>query len=135
MSRTHLGGDDFDRRLVDHLADQFHLVVRIAPHPRYRLDGRDIRIDLQVTPWEAALGATVRTQTPGGEVEVKVPPGSSSGRRLRLRGRGMPNPRGAPGDLYAEVRIMVPARLSPREWELFQELAKVSGFDPRRGKR
>jgi DnaJ-class molecular chaperone with C-terminal Zn finger domain len=77
----------------------------------------------------------VRTQTPGGEVEVKVPPGSSSGRRLRLRGRGMPNPRGAPGDLYAEVRIMVPARLSPREWELFQELAKVSGFDPRRGKR
>lgn len=123
-------------------AGDLYLVVRIAPHPRYRLDGRDIHVDLPVAPWEAALGATVRIQTPGGEVEVKVPPGSSSGRRLRLRGRGMPNPRGAPGDpyaapgdLYAKVRIMVPARLSPRERELFRELAKVSGFDPRKARR
>ena len=88
-----------------------YLVVRIAPHPRYRVDGRDIYVDLPLAPWEAALGATVAVDTPGGEAKVKVPPGTSSGRRLRLRGRGMPNPRGKPGDLYAEVRIMVPARL------------------------
>jgi len=86
-----------------------------------------------VAPWEAALGATIPVDTPGGEVKVRVPPGSSSGRRLRLRGQGMPNPRGAPGDLYAEVRIMVPSRLRRRERQLFEELSRVSNFDPRKG--
>jgi curved DNA-binding protein len=109
-----------------------YLVVRIAPHRRYRLSGRDIHLDLPVSPWEAALGATVPVSTPGAEVKVRVAPGSSSGRRLRLRGEGMPNPQGKPGDLYAEVRVMVPKRLSKRERELFEELAAVSEFDPRR---
>ena len=109
-----------------------YLIVRIAPHPRYRLDGRDIHVDLPVTPWEAALGADVPVDTPGGEAKVKVPAGSSGGQRLRLRGRGMPNPRGQPGDLYAEVRIMVPPRLSRRERQLFEELANASSFAPRR---
>ena len=109
-----------------------YLIVRIAPHPRYRLDGRDLHVELPVSPWEAALGADVPVDTPGGEAKVKVPAGSSSGRRLRLRGRGMPNPRGQPGDLYAEVRIMVPPRLSRRERQLFEELANASSFDPRR---
>src|SRR5207249_51137 len=85
-----------------------YLVVRLAPHPRYRVEGRDITVELRLSPWEAALGATVAVDTPGGEAKLRVPPGSSSGRRLRLKGRGMPNPRGQPGDLYAEVRIMVP---------------------------
>lgn len=109
-----------------------YLVVRIKPHPRYRLSGRDITVELPVSPWEAALGATVPVLTPGGEVKVRVVPGSSTGRRLRLRGEGMPNPRGKPGDLYAEVRVMVPKKLGKRERELFEELAAVSGFDPRR---
>jgi curved DNA-binding protein len=109
-----------------------YLMVRIAPHPRYRLDGRDLHTELPVTPWEAALGAELPVDTPGGEAKVKVPAGSSSGRRLRLRGRGMPNPRGQPGNLYAEVRIMVPPRLSRRERQLFEELANASSFDPRR---
>lgn len=109
-----------------------YLVVRIKPHRRYRLSGRDIHIDLPVSPWEAALGATVPATTPGGEVKVRVTPGSSSGRRLRLRSEGMPNPQGKPGDLYAEVRVMVPKRLGKRERELFEELAAVSEFDPRR---
>jgi curved DNA-binding protein len=108
-----------------------YLVVRIAPHSRYRLEGRDLHVQLPVSPWEAALGATVPVDTPGGEVKVKVPAGSSSGRRLRLRGQGMPNPRGQPGDLYAEVRIIVPRSPSRREQELFEELGKVSEFDPR----
>ncbi|MEU0878109.1 J domain-containing protein [Lentzea sp. NPDC005914] len=107
------------------------LVVRIAPDPRYRLEGRDIVVDLPVTPWEAALGSTVPIMTPGGEVKVRVVPASSSGRRLRLRGEGMPNPRGTPGDLYAVVKIMVPKKLGKRERELFEELAAVSDFNPR----
>jgi curved DNA-binding protein len=109
-----------------------YLVVRIKPHPLYKLAGRDIGVELPVSPWEAALGATIPVQTLGGEVKVRVAPGTSSGRRLRLRGEGIPNPKGKPGDLYAEVRVMVPKTLSTRERELFSELAAVSDFDPRR---
>jgi curved DNA-binding protein len=109
-----------------------YLVVRIAPHPRYRVQGRDVSVDLVLAPWEAALGATVSVSTPGGEAKVRVPPGSSTGRRLRLRGEGMPNRGGEPGDLYAEVKIMVPGRLSERERGLFEELARESTFDPRK---
>ncbi|MCW2883983.1 MAG: curved DNA-binding protein [Streptosporangiaceae bacterium] len=108
-----------------------YLVVRLAPHPRYRVSGRDITVDLPLAPWEAALGTTVPVDTPGGEAKVTVPAGSSSGRRLRLRGRGLPNPRGEPGDLYAEIRIMVPTQLSSEERRLFEELAAVSDFNPR----
>ncbi|MEU5523567.1 J domain-containing protein [Streptomyces sp. NPDC093250] len=110
-----------------------YLRVRIQPHPRFRLDGRNVYVQLPVTPWEAALGATVPVPTPGGRTaKVTVPAGSSSGRRLRLRGEGMPNPRGADGDLYAELSIMVPPKLSDRERELFEELAATSSYDPRR---
>ena len=113
-------------------AGDLYLVVRIAPHPRFRVDNRDIHVDLPVSPWEAALGAKVSVAGPGGEMKIHVPAGSSSGRRLRLRKRGLPNPKGQPGDLYAEVKIMVPSHLSDLERELFEELAKVSDFDPRR---
>jgi curved DNA-binding protein len=116
----------------DGAAGDLYLLVRIAPHPRYRVTGRDISVDLPLTPWEAALGASVPVPTPGGEAKVRVPAGSSTGRRLRLRGEGMPNPRGTPGDLYAELKIMVPRTLTPREQELFEELRKDSTFDPRR---
>jgi curved DNA-binding protein len=109
-----------------------YLVVRLLPHPRFRVQGKDITVDLRLAPWEAALGATVPVATPGGETKVTVPPGTSTGRRLRLSGEGMPDPRGRPGDLYAEVRIMVPPRLTDRERQLFSELAEVSTWDPRR---
>lgn len=112
-------------------AGDLFLVVRIAPHPRYRLEGRDVVVDLPVAPWEAALGATVPIMTPGGEAKLRVVAGSSSGRRLRLRGEGMPNPRGKAGDLYAVVKVMVPKSLGKRERELFEELSAVSDFDPR----
>jgi curved DNA-binding protein len=112
-------------------AGDLYLVVRIAPDRRYRLSGRDVTVDLAVSPWEAALGATVPVPTPGGGAKVNVPPHTSSGRRLRLRGQGLPNPRGRAGDLYAEVKIVLPDRLSPRERELVEQLAAVSTFDPR----
>ena len=108
-----------------------YLVVRIAPNPRYRLVGRDLYVELRLAPWEAALGTSVAVQTPATEAKVKVPPGTSSGKRLRLRGHGLPNPRGKPGDLFAEARIMVPSRLSSAERDLFEQLAAVSDFQPR----
>jgi curved DNA-binding protein len=109
-----------------------YLVVRLASHPRYRVEGRDVYVDLPLAPWEAALGTSVAIDTPGGEAKVKVPAGTSSGRRLRLRGRGLPNPRGNAGDLYAEARIVVPHRLTEDERRLFSELAAASTFDARK---
>lgn len=109
-----------------------YLLARIAPHHDYRLEGRDLHVQLRLAAWEAALGTSVAVGTPGGEVKVSVPAGTSSGRRLRLRGRGLPNPRGQPGDLFAEARIMVPARPTEAERDLFERLAAVSEFDPRR---
>lgn len=112
-------------------AGDLYLRVRLSPHPRYRVDGRDVYVDLPLAPWEAALGTTVTVDTPGGEAKVKVPAGSSTGRRLRLRGRGLPNPRGKAGDLFAEVKIMVPKDVGDDERKLMEELSAVSTFDAR----
>lgn len=109
-----------------------YLIIRIAPHPRYRVSGRDLSATLPLSPWEAALGATVRVDTPGGAATVNVPAGTSSGRRLRLKGRGLPNRRGEPGDFYAEAQIRVPASLTAEERRLLEELREHSKFDPRR---
>ena len=94
--------------------------------------GRDLYVELRLAPWEAALGTTIAVETPAAEAKVKVPAGTSSGKQLRLRGHGLPNPRGKPGDLFAEARIMVPRRLSTAERDLFEQLAAVSDFEPRR---
>jgi curved DNA-binding protein len=109
------------------------LFLRIAlkAHPRFRRRGdHDLDVDLPITPSEAALGATVAVETPTGTARVRVPAGSSSGRRLRLRGRGLPK-RGGHGDLHAVVKIVVPKELSDRERELYEQLAEISGPDPR----
>lgn len=129
--RIRLAGEG-GRGLGDGSAGDLYLVVRLLPHPLFRVEGRNIHVDLKLAPWEAALGATVPVAAPGGETKVTVPSGSSSGRRLRLRGQGMPDPAGHPGDLFAEIKIMVPTRLSERERELYSELATSSTFDPRR---
>jgi curved DNA-binding protein len=109
-----------------------YLIIRIAPHPRYRVSGRDLSATLPLSPWEAALGAAVPVETPGGPATVNVPPGTSSGRRLRLKGRGLPNRRGEPGDFYAEAQIRVPSSLTREERRLFEDLRERSTFDPRR---
>jgi curved DNA-binding protein len=129
--RIRLAGEG-GRGMGDGPAGDLFLVVRLLPHPVFRVDGKDITVDLRLSPWEAALGASVPVPTPGGESKVTVPAGSSTGRRLRLRGEGMPDRGGRPGDLHAEIKIMVPPRLTDRERGLFSELAAVSTFDPRR---
>jgi curved DNA-binding protein len=109
------------------------LRARIKPHPRFRVEGRDLYVDLPVAPWEAALGAEVPVPTLSGTARLKVPAGSSSGRRLRLRGQGLPSADGSAGDLYAVLAVHVPKRLTKKERELFEQLAAVSKFDPRKG--
>jgi curved DNA-binding protein len=111
-------------------AGDLYLNVDIAPHADFRLDGRDLHTVLPVTPWDAALGGEALLRTLGGTVRVKIPAGSSSGRRIRLRGQGYPDPRGGAGDLYAEIRIVVPEKLTPEERELFEKLSKASSFTP-----
>jgi curved DNA-binding protein len=109
------------------------LRIRIRPNRRFRVDGADLHVDLPVSPWEAALGAEVPVQTLDGRAKVKVPAGSSSGRKLRLRGQGLQANGGRrAGDLYATVSIRVPKRLTKRERELFGQLASESKFDPRK---
>jgi curved DNA-binding protein len=110
-------------------AGDLFLRVRVKPHPRFRVEGKSLHTDLRLAPWEAALGATVAVPTLDGSTRVKVPPGSSCGRKLRLRGEGM-----AGGDLYARVRIDVPKELSSDERELWERLAETSSFDPREGR-
>jgi len=110
------------------------LRVRLKPDPRFRVDGRDLYVDVRVAPWEAALGASVEVPTLTGSTQMKVPAGSSSDRKLRLKGKGLPSPRGKPGDLYAIVKIVVPKKLTEQERELFEQLADVSSFNPRAGR-
>lgn len=108
-----------------------YMKVEIEPHPVFTLRGRDLYMEVPVSPWEAVLGSDVRIGTLSGFVTLKVPPGTQSGQKLRLRGKGMPNPKGEPGDLYAAMVVKVPTQPSRREQELFEELRKTSNFNPR----
>ncbi|ATY14003.1 molecular chaperone DnaJ [Amycolatopsis sp. AA4] len=110
-----------------------YLVVHLFHDKRYQVEGRDVTVDLPLLPSEAALGATVAMDLPGGgEAKLKIAPGTSSGRKLRLRGRGIPNTRGNPGDLYAAVKIVVPKDLTAEQRKLYEELAAATTDNPRR---
>jgi curved DNA-binding protein len=108
-----------------------YLDITLKPHPLFRASGHDLYIDLPLTPWEAALGASVQVPTLAGAVNLKVRPGTSSGQKLRLAGRGLPMPRGGSGDLYAVTQVVVPEP-GERERGLYEELSKASGFNPRK---
>jgi len=111
-------------------AGDLYLEIAFAPHPHFRVDGRDVYLDLPVAPWEAALGAMVTAPIPDGSVQLTIPPGSSSGRKLRLKGKGLPGD--PPGDLYAVLAIAVPPAETPAAREAYAALARsVPGFDPR----
>jgi curved DNA-binding protein len=108
-----------------------HLTIVLQAHPLFKAVSHDLYLDLPITPWEAGLGASVDVPTMEGRVRVKVPPGAKSGQKLRLTGKGLPKPAGGHGDLYAVLQVVVPPTLNPRERELFEELGKVSSFNPR----
>ncbi len=108
-----------------------YLKVEIEPHPVFRLEGKDFYMNLPLTPWEAVLGGDVSVNTLDGPVTVRILPGTQSGQKLRLKGKGMPSPKGERGDLYLVVQIMVPKEPSREERELFEKLQKISRFNPR----
>ncbi len=117
-------------------AGDLYLHVQWEPHPRFRVDGDDLYFDLTLAPWEAALGAEISVETLSGAVLLTVPAGTSSGKHLRLRGRGMASGTKAAkahGDMYAVVRIAVPPTTSAAERPLWEQLARESHFDPRPG--
>ncbi|MGB5398935.1 MAG: DnaJ C-terminal domain-containing protein [Thermoanaerobaculia bacterium] len=107
------------------------LNVEILPDSRFRLEGNDLFTTLQETPWEAALGGQAKVPTLEGDISVKIPAGSSGGRKIRLKEKGFPSAKGKTGDLYANIRIVVPKQLTPDEEELFQQLADKSEFRAR----
>lgn len=108
-----------------------YINIALHPHPLYRVSGHDLYLDLPLTPWEAALGATVEVPTLGGPVSLKIPAGTRAGQRLRLGDRGLPKPHSGAGDLFAVAQIAVPSVLTDRERALFKELAEASSFNPR----
>lgn len=105
------------------------LEVDIAPHRLFRLEGRDVHVDVPVAPWEAALGRTVKVPTLGGEVDLKIPAGSGSGKKLRLKGRGLPG--SPPGDQYVHLQIVLPRDTSPDVRAHYEALERLQPFDPR----
>ncbi len=113
----------------DGKAGDLYLQVEFQPHAFYRVDGRDIYLDLPVTPWEAALGATVKVPTLGGVVELKIPEGSVSGRKMRLKERGIPGK--PPGDCYVILTIALPAADTEAAKALYQKMAQELDFNPR----
>lgn len=114
-------------------AGDLYLEVQFEPHARYRVDGRDLYLTLPVAPWEAALGAQVRVPTPDGTLEMNVPAGSQTGRKLRLKGRGIPasSPTTAPGDFYVVLEVVLPGAGTEKAAALYRQMAKDLAFNPR----
>ena len=106
------------------------ITVSIAPHPTFRRDGNDLRLDLPITLYEAVLGGKVRVPTLDGAVELAIPPGTNSGRVFRLRGKGFPGKEGT-GDLLATVRIMLPEKSDPELAQLMRQWRDGKTYDPR----
>jgi curved DNA-binding protein len=111
-------------------AGDLYLEVHILPHPLFQLEKRDVTLTYPVAPWEAALGAPVTVSTLGGPVEMHIPPGSQSGQKLRLRGRGLPGQ--PPGDQYVQLKVVLPPANSPQAKALYEEMRAKLDFDPRR---
>jgi curved DNA-binding protein len=102
--------------------------VELNPHGLYRVDGRDVYLDLPVAPWEAALGATVKSPTPSGVVDLRIPPNSNQGSKLRLKGKGIPGKE--PGDMYVVLNITLPPS-NDDSATLYQEMEDKMAFNPR----
>jgi curved DNA-binding protein len=112
-------------------AGDLYLRVRLAKHPDFEVEEHNIRYQASLAPWEAVLGANIAVPTMDGKVNIKIPPGTQSGQKLRVRGRGLPDREGAKGDLIVVTNIEVPEKVSDSERKLWEELAKESTFRPR----
>ncbi len=110
-----------------------YVVLHQEPHPTFKVNGDDTEVEVAITPWEAALGASIQVPTLDGNAEIRIPPGVASGQRLRLRGQGLNLRGGGRGDHYVRLKIVVPKELTNAERKLFEELSRVSHFKPRNG--
>ena len=110
-------------------AGDLYLEVAFEPDPLFRVDGKDVYLDVPIAPWEAALGASVKIPTPDGAVMLKVPPGSTKGRTMRLKGRGLPGK--PPGDLHAVLKIVTPPADTDKAKELYRQMERELPFNPR----
>jgi DnaJ-class molecular chaperone len=108
-----------------------YIKLRIRPRPDFTISGDDVTVDVPITAWEAVLGATIEVPTIEGKAEMKVPAGTQSGQRLRLRGQGLNKRGGGRGDAYVRLKIVVPTHPTAKEKELFKQLAEASHFNPR----
>lgn len=108
------------------------LEVHFKPHDRFRVDGRDLYLMLPVAPWEAALGAVVAVDLPGGAVKVRIPEGAQSGRLLRVRGKGIPGE--PPGDLLLTLEVALPPADTPKARALYEQMARDLAFNPRQAR-
>ncbi len=115
--------------LGDGAAGDLYIEIALKPHPLFRVEGVDLHLELPVKPWEAALGGKVKVPTLGGIVELKVPAASQQGRKLRLKGRGLPAQ--TPGDVYVTLQIALPPADTEKSKELYETMAKELDFDPR----
>ena len=113
-------------------AGDLYLRVRFARHPEFDVDGHDLLREVEVAPWEAVLGTTLAVPTLGEPVTIRLPAGTQTGQKLRVRGRGLPNRSGSPGDLLVVARVEVPTQVNERERALWEQLARESSFNPRR---
>ena len=111
-------------------AGDLYLEVEFKPHAHFKVEGRDVFLELPVTPWEAVLGTAVEVSTPGGKVELKIPSGSGQGRKLRLKGKGIPGPQ-SPGDLYVVLTIELPPADTEKAREIYRNMGRELDFDPR----
>lgn len=121
------GGAGADGGEAGHLL----LHVRLAAHPDFRAQGADLYCELELAPWEAVLGASVTVPTLGARVKLRVPPGTNNGKKLRVRGQGLPKGDGERGDLYVVVNVQLPEQISDEERALWEKLSRASRFNPR----
>ena len=112
-------------------AGDLYLRVRLAKHPDFDVDGHNLIHETELAPWEAVLGAEISVPTPDGPVKIKISPGTQSGQKLRVRGRGLPQRDGTRGDLMVVAHIVTPAEVSDAEKKLWEQLARESRFNPR----
>ena len=106
-----------------------YLEIEFKPHDVYRVEGKDVYLNLPVTPWEAALGASIKIPTPLGKLDLKIPSNSSGGRKLRLKGQGIPG--APPGDIYVTLQITLPPADNETAKKLYREMKQELGFNPR----
>jgi len=113
------------------VAGDLFLRVRLAKHPDFEVEGHNLIYEADLAPWEAVLGANISVPTLNGPVNIKIPPGTPGGQKLRVRARGLPGRGGSNGDLIVVTKIEVPAHVTDSEKKLWEQLARESSFQPR----